>query len=387
MPINKKTLRWIDAKILTEAQAQRIVDFEKDRGSGRLMKGLYGLGAFVILMGVLAIVAANWQMIPPYTKVVVHLLVNSVLAYGIYAFDHQDRKFPRELCLFGLTGLTLTLIALTGQVFHLNGSIASALVLWMGLSTPFIIAYGKTKISLVPWLIGFVSAIFAGIYEYIFPHLDDTAQAVLAVGVGALLPIAFVQAAGSIQKIERPVLQKLLFYTGIAGAVIVPNVVCQFWYSDDFRDFIDTFATQFMVVGTFVLAAFSIFLIKFPSVNSVVKTLDNTRLLLLGGLAVSVLPFVFPSIESDLMAAATFIAYWVFLGFMGQRVSKQGLVSASIVIIAIRIYLIYLEVFGSMLETGFGLVFSGVLLMGMVWGTRRINKNIGMINLEGDDHE
>lgn len=137
---------------------------------------MYSLGFFAIFMGVFSIIAANWHNIPPNIKLIAHLLINVVFAYGIYIFDRQDREFPRELSVLGLIGLTLTLIALTGQIFHLEGSINSALVLWMGLSTPFVIVFGKTKTSLGPWLIGFVLALWAGVAEYIAPNLGHTAQ-------------------------------------------------------------------------------------------------------------------------------------------------------------------------------------------------------------------
>ena len=38
MSINKKTYRWTEAGLLSEEQAQKIVEFEKTRGAGRLMK-------------------------------------------------------------------------------------------------------------------------------------------------------------------------------------------------------------------------------------------------------------------------------------------------------------------------------------------------------------
>jgi uncharacterized membrane protein len=384
MSVSKKTSRWIEAGLLSETQAQNIIAFEKKRGAGRLMKGLYGLGGFAVLIGVLAIIASNWQIIPPYTKLALHLLINSVLAYGIYIFERRGKTLARELSVFGLTGLTLTLIALTGQIFHLNGSIAAALVLWMGLCTPFALVYGRTYISLIPWLIGFVGAIFAGIGEYILPQLNDTDAVVVVVGVCALLPLAFIQAAGSFQNINRPALRKLLFCTGLAGSFIAANTACQIWYDGGL---VDSLTAQFMIAGVLAMAAAGVFLIRLPAVRDVAQSPDNTRLFLWGGLAVSALPFIFPEVESGLLAAATFIAYWIFLGFMGQRTGRQSLVSISIAVIAIRIYVIYLELFGSMLQTGVGLVFSGLLLMGMVWGARRINKNMGMINLEGDDHE
>ena len=375
MSINKKASKWVHAEIISEEQAQRIIEFEKGGGLIRWTNGLYSLGIFAIFMGVSSIIAANWHIIPPNIKLIAHLLINVVLAYGIYIFDRQDRELPRELSVLGLIGLTLTLIALTGQTFHLEGSTTSAILLWMGLCTPFVIVYGKTKISLVPWLIGFVLALGAGVEEYIAPNLGHTALQVLEVGFAIFLPSAFIHFSGSVH--NRPVLQQLLYFTGITWAIIVTSIFCQTWY--DTRVGIPD--AYYEVIGTFVVTALSVFIIKVPNMPHVTKTPENTRLLLLGSLAISVLPFVFPYTDLHFLAQVTFIVYWIFLGFIGQRAGMPRLISASIIIVAIRIFLVYLEVFGSMLKTGFGFIFSGVLLMLMVWLIRL------MIRLKGGNND
>ena len=45
------------------------------------------------------------------------------------------------------------------------------------------------------------------------------------------------------------------------------------------------------------------------------------------------------------------------------------------------------ELFGSLLMTGFGLITSGLILIGMVWGIRKLSQAVGKINLEGDSYE
>lgn len=383
MSIKKKTTKWEEAGLLSADQATQIIEYEKNRAAGKLFKGLYGTGAFSILMGILAIVASNWQIIPAETKLIVHLLVNAGAAYGIYQFDQHNKRLFRELFIFGYMGLTLTLIALTGQVFHLNGSIASALVLWMILSTPFVLTFGHTKISLFPWIVSFIAAISAVMYEYVYPSLSDTEQLVVSVGAWALLPVIFVQISGLIQKLNRPELQNLLFYMGVALAAIVANICCQLWYVD----LEDSLGIQILVLGFFALAAVLISMMKFPKDFTVVQDIQNTRLFLWGSLGVSALPFVLPGVESDILAAASFVGYWIFLGYIGQITGRQNLVSLAITIIALRIYGIYLELFGTLLQSGFGLIFSGLLLMGMVAGIRYTKNVLTIGNLEGDDHE
>lgn len=383
MSIKKKTSKWEEAGLLSADQATQIIEYEKNRAASKLFKGLYGTGAFSVLVGILAIVASNWQIIPAETKLIVHLLINVGAAYGVYQFDIHNKRLLRELFIFGFMGLTLTLIALTGQVFHLNGSIASALVLWMVLTTPFVLTFGHTKISLFPWIISFVTAISAVMYEYIYPSLSDTAQLVVSVGIWTMLPVIFVQSSAAVQKLKRPELQNLLFYMGIAGAAIIANICCQLWYVD----LEDSLGIQILVLGSFALTAMLISMMRFPTEFTVVQDIKNTRLFLWGSLGASAIPFALPGVESDILGAATFIGYWIFLGYIGQITGRQNLVSLAITVIALRIYVIYLEVFGTLLQSGFGLIFSGLLLMGMVAGIRYTKNVLTIGKLEGDDHE
>ena len=391
MSANNKFSEWTNAGLISESQAQKIIEFEKSRTSSRLTRGLYGLGVFTIFLGVLYIIGANWETIPLSVQLI-HLLINSVFAIGIYTFDRQNKELPRELSVLGLTGLTLTFIFLSRGVFKFDYSFVPALILWMTLSTPFVITYGKTKISLIPWLISFAFTIFISIGQYIisdptylFPMYEDNCatlcikslKTVLYVGQWFFLPIIFIQLAGGAQKLNRPVLQKLLFYAGITGAIIATNIFCQCWDSSPFFYFFYTPTDplpRLYIIGIYVLASLSVFFITRSSIHNIAKTLDNTRLLLLGSMTISVLPFVFPYVNFHWMEAITFIAYWIFLGFIGQRTGNQSLVTASVSLAAIRIYLIYLEKFQPMLEMDFGLIFSGLLLIAMVAGARQICK-------------
>ena len=50
--------------------------------------------------------------------------------------------------------------------------------------------------------------------------------------------------------------------------------------------------------------------------------------------------------------------------------------SLSILVIALRLFIVYLEVFGSLLQTGFGLIFSGVLLLALLHVARTLSRKV-----------
>jgi hypothetical protein len=59
------------------------------------------------------------------------------------------------------------------------------------------------------------------------------------------------------------------------------------------------------------------------------------------------------------------------------RLGYRGLLNTAIVIIALRLVIVYIEVFGDLLSTGVGLIASGLLLIAIVWGTGKLIRKLG----------
>jgi hypothetical protein len=59
------------------------------------------------------------------------------------------------------------------------------------------------------------------------------------------------------------------------------------------------------------------------------------------------------------------------------------LLSLAITVLAIRIWVIYLEAFGGLAMTGLGLIFGGVFMLAMIYGARRLNRRLKRNMVEG----
>jgi len=70
--------------------------------------------------------------------------------------------------------------------------------------------------------------------------------------------------------------------------------------------------------------------------------------------------------DIDFMAAIHFVVYWCFAGWIGNRMGFNQLVSISITMVTLRIMIVYFELFGGLMLTGFGLIFSGILMLGIL---------------------
>ncbi|HEY5960718.1 MAG TPA: DUF2157 domain-containing protein, partial [Polyangiaceae bacterium] len=136
MALETRLKRWTEAGLIESRQAQRILEFEQGRDRPMLLYAVAGLGGLAIAIGIVSIVAANWDAIPGRVKIGIDLA--ALLTFGI-AFAHGSNKWPswlRETALLVLYGLTLGSIALVGQVYQLGGSTRDALSVWSLLSAP-----------------------------------------------------------------------------------------------------------------------------------------------------------------------------------------------------------------------------------------------------------
>ncbi|MEY4640342.1 MAG: hypothetical protein RLZZ227_336 [Pseudomonadota bacterium] len=380
MRLDNKLARWQEAGLLQAEQRSAILAYEQQHALG-WQGGLAVLGVLAIVIGVLAIIAANWQIMPPWLKLGAHLLLNTLLALGV--LRQWQRPVVAQLCLLAWYGLTLTCIGLMGQVFHLAGSTAGALLLWTLLSSAAVIAVGNSKLVLLPWALGTLVTLFFVYAEYLSPRLGSDLLLPWLL-FGAMLPAIFAMLAARLPRPQwQPLNQQALWLAGLLP-ILTAGIVCQLWYFDEARAVV---AAPSVLVATLAVAALAVALVcnSRIAVPEWLDSVGNFRLLLLGACVLITLPFLWSGIESEWIAAFSFISLWLLLGWLGHRTRSQRLVSLAIGIIALRIFIIYLEVFGSLLQTGFGLIFSGALLLGLLAFARTLSRKVNVAQGDGSD--
>lgn len=111
------------------------------------------------------------------------------------------------------------------------------------------------------------------------------------------------------------------------------------------------------------------------------RSVDINGVVFVTGSLVSIvapLLLMLPNIE--ILGAVHFIAYWTFAGWIGYRLGYDRLVSSAITLICLRVIVIYLELFSSLLATGFGLIGSGIVILLFLRAAVSLNKKIGRKN-------
>ncbi len=380
MGLSKKLTVWQQAGLISAEQAQAIAHYDGAQTGGRFLKGLVGAALFAILCGVLAIVAANWMDIPAGVKIATHALINALVAYGLWRTSVPLRR--EGLCLL-LFGLTLTFIVLVGQVFQLGGSWSGALMLWMVITAPLMVFYGETRIAAVPWMIAFLGSVCVVLVEHL-ESLPDFWSAIITGGLALFLPLALI-ADGNIDKIRqwKPVWADLFIRTGFALLLLMATLASLLWYLErsylwmadsigisegqSYAALLGLFAASVIAQGCYAWQK------KFYDYSSDEKA---AALIAFFSTLFMALPIIVTENTFAVGSAFHLIAFWVLIGWIAQGQGWHRLVSLAIVLITIRIFIIYCELFGSLMTTGFGLIVGGLVMLGLLWGARKLNKTL-----------
>lgn len=380
-----KVRHWQDAGLITPAQADAIFAWEQDRKAGKFGRGLVGLGLFAILMGVLSIIAANWYAIPAAVKIGAHFLLNTGVAVVAWRAAAQGKDIIREGAALAFFALTLTFMVLIGQVYQLDGTLTGLATTWMVITLPFMWFFAHRPLSGIPWMIAFLATITAAMSENLHT-LPQYWQMFFITAVATLLPLGLM-ADGSLRVFQRlkPAYAQIFVRTGVALLALNATMASFYWLAPRHMDIAQDAAAAGLSYTTgylYLIAIFAVALagIALRAVFGRYFVDDAARkmatLFSVASVMMIALPLLLPGGASSIAAAIFFIAYWIFIGWIGQQLAWSRLISLAIVLVAIRIFAIYLEVFGNLLSTGVGLVVGGAVLLGLISLARRMNKRL-----------
>jgi hypothetical protein len=325
-----------------------------------------------MVLGLAAIVASNWNAIPAGFKLAAHAVVNAALAFGVLVAVRTERTAAREILLFLLAGATLTFIALIGQIYQTGAPLWQALALWLLLASPFLFVLARSRFTVVCWMLSLwttlASAAEAVEYHLGPAHLDAafyTLVPFLMIGTGEWRAL----------RARWPVWPSVLAAGGYALVAWAVSVAQLAW--------IDAFDFKLQEQTAPLFPAFFAGL----AASGALLALRHAKTLEGGSVAASLFPpisvlagfapLLLPHPPWPVAGAGVFMAYWAYIGWTGLQSGYRGLLNAAIVVIALRLVVVYVEVFGTLLSTGIGLIASGALLIALVWTAGKLIRKLG----------
>lgn len=265
-------------------------------------------------------------------------------------------------------GLTLTLIALIGQIYQLQGSVEGALRLWLVLVTPTILVFGRAAYTARLWALAAVIIGGGWLVDALETFDVRMAQNILLC-LAIVAPYLFVQGIRRLIALGAPAVPLRCLQEAIAVLVVLGvSFGTAFWFWHSGHDGMNTQWLVGLVGGALPLCA----MYAWQRRKGQVSGLDH--ILLVSGLFIAI--GVTPLPSSDVLSAIMFIVYWLFLGAVFQELGWASAVSASIVVITIRLYVLFIQLFGSLMLSGFGLIAGGLVLLALVWIAQKANKHL-----------
>lgn len=361
---------------MSSEQAEQILQFERTTGKRRWSHiSLYGfviLGSCVVSIGIVSLIAANWEYIPEALKLAVAFVALAGLGVGIYWARDRDRDIVYDVLSTAFVLWSLATIGLIAQVFHSGGEPHQALLYWLIIVVP-LSSLGKRMFLPSLWVVGLLTTFFVWAlnedswWARSFLGHDGHIHEENIIPLFMITAMWLILAASALTHLPRLArFASNLWFWGLVAmmaAVGAGDIYC---------------AIQERMQGNALFPAF--FLLPL-AVATVAKRKDASRRekALLGALLclslVIYLPSVaFPSFYEHsgdfhgllpLLGAAYFIVSAVLLALYYAVRKWYWLFNAMTIVVGIRFLIIYFQVFGDLAYTGIGLVVSGLVIIGL----------------------
>lgn len=359
MKLERKLAEWQEAGLIDAEAAARITAHEA-RAEKRpyLLYAVSGLGALSVAIGLVSIVASNWDAIPAGLK----LGLDLALLIGLAAWIRRAPRggFVAEALVFVFYGAVLASIGLVAQVYHLGGRTEDALAFWSLITAP-IVLHGTTRFLATVWFVAAESvalAQLARVLDRSWHGNEDvvalTSAWILSLGLVALggwrwfreRKAAFASVAAILGRVQ-----------GAALASLVPVL----WYD---RGHERTGALA-VVCLLGVLAASVALALRDDAARGPARGALLT--LAIAAPIVCYAPLLGQHDRGGVPAALSFLLVWAAIGVAAYRLGRIRLLNVATAFLGVRLLIIYFEVFGSLLDTGIGLLSGGVLTILLAW--------------------
>ncbi len=363
--MNERKLKaWVEAGIIDSEAAARIRVWEESHSRPLTLWAVIGIGALAIGLGIVLVVAANWDDIPAMVRLGIHLALLAALLGALAWFgDRLAERQPwgQEALLFVIGALGLTFLPHLGQAYQTTSPLWQPLLTWLVLLGPLLLLRGQSWLIAAAVMAGTVAAALSfaagsrdeltGDWSYptAIGSAFVTSLPVLAVGLGAIMR----------RFSDREAFWRRIEQLGLSYGVLMVSFMAVIATDGGVSDRISQFSASVLTVRAAVLAAAAglvLALHRAASGRAAAGVLGGSAavvMLLAGAQGHAVPPAIlFILLWTGIAAAAT---------YAGWRVTFQFAVAA----VALRLIVLSFELDDDLLGSGLGLIVSGVLILGI----------------------
>lgn len=375
-----KLRAWEEAGLVDAATAARIRQWEADHARPLALWAVIGIAALAIGLGVVSVVAANWEDIPGHVRLSIHFALMIGMAGFIAAkgWGLAGRQpWLQEASLFVLAMLGLTFLGHVGQVYQTTSPLWQPMALWLLLFVPLLVMEGLSWLSAALVMSALVFTVWSHVTDSDqgTPHSVTTIRSAFEIGLPVLVAGLAAMMRGRSRRVTfwRRMEQLALAYS-VSGASLMA-MLSAFEHWPDHSD-----AGQ-LLLGLTVLAAMAAatgFWVAKVQADAAGRA---TCGILLGCALVS---FAFWTLSgSSAVAGLLFMALWAAIAGAAMYAGWRGVFQGAVAVIALRLIILSFELAGDLLSSGFGLIISGLLILAIAWAAMDVSKRFAPLKEDG----
>jgi uncharacterized membrane protein len=369
--LQRKLDAWRSAGLLNEEQATAIAKYEDEHATGArwVVWGIAAVGGLAISVGIISVIAANWDDIPDKLKLTIAgaLLLGSL--YAAWRTTSLASTLPRDLLLLFHSGMVLATVGLVAQVYHLHGHPWRAMALCAVLALP---AAAIATHSLLSDVVLAFTTLGLGLFledaQWFNHHWDDFSVGFLY----AAAAMFFLLAADYLKSRHTPAAAALIRWGfGLSAAVAV--VAAYVWADGSYgHPLADRTSWPLLVFCAAALAYGVRAFASAPKARALRIAALALYAALLGGAAI--ISQRHPPTPIIFLGFALFSATCVALAMSAAASGNKLGTNLATMALAARILVLYGELAKDLMTTGVGLIVTGLVCLGVAFGWWRLRR-------------
>ncbi|OPZ77132.1 MAG: hypothetical protein BWY78_01135 [Alphaproteobacteria bacterium ADurb.Bin438] len=354
MKIEKKLNEWVSKSLITKEQQASIVNYEKEIASksNKVLYAFLTFGVLLIGIGIISIIASNWENIPEIVKLCSGLLFMIILGFVHVKFQKNELIKEGSLFLFYL--YLLAYIGLVSQIFHLSSYLNRGFLFWAVISSPLILITTKPYLPFV-WLGSLICSVLPEFLRIDF--IKDIFDKRITALSFCITLIAFILAFWIILSkylIKNEIIKKVVnFY--FLGGVILNVIMIDIISYDRYRGKIQSIDPNFILFLMTILI---------PCLILLFRELAKKYYFFLISLIVM---FIISISEISFMIPRIYMVWFIFtFGYImiySAINERNVLFNLAFFIACLRIIIFYASFIESLLYNGIFMVISGILFI------------------------
>lgn len=374
----RKLKAWQDAGLIDADLARRIRAFEAANTRPLGLWAIIGLGALTLGLGIVSVVAANWEDIPGAIRLSLHLAIIAGLSAFLWVWLPKiadKQSLSNDALLFILAILGLTFFAHVGQVYQTSSPLWQPLLAWIIIFTPLLLLQGRGWPIAALWFAGILGTAWNHADEYgrmwnLLGKVSGPEYPTLYWGLIACPPMVIAALAALMRERDiRPAFWRLLEQLSIAtilGGLSI-FILMHGWGS-----------RSHVLLGSVTIQCLAI-----VAAAGVIAIARRTRsgqasaMILCLAAALHFLQaaiFQGNELRGPWLSAIFFILLWGAVAAGALYARWRHIFQGAIVVLALRIIILSFELNDDLLANGFGLILSGAFALLIAWLTVSISK-------------